>query len=147
MPSTLAPFSCKNTVEGPAIRLCSRLTISMFPVHHHHPGVNVNHFRTLVTSLGYRFQKAGWIHGVDAFQGHVLRQPGPLSDWPGLGRMINVSAHDEWDKEWSYRLIDFADSVKVRDNEDGMEVERRMEKMLEERKGIQRWVSGEEEPR
>ena len=44
-------------------------------------------------------------------------------------------------------MIDFADSVKVRDNEDGMEIERRMEKMLEERKGIQRWVSGEEEPR
>jgi len=58
--------------------------------------------------------------------------------------MINVSARDGWGKDWSYRLIDFASSVKVRDTEDGREVERRMEKMLEERKKIQRWVSGEE---
>ena len=115
----------------------------MFRVRHH-PGINLNHFRTLVTSLVYRFQKAGWIHGVDGFLGHVLRQPGPLSDWPGLGRMMNVSARDGWGKEWSYRLIDFADSVGIRDTADGREVERSMRKMLDERKRIHKWVSGEE---
>jgi len=58
--------------------------------------------------------------------------------------MINVSVRDGWGKEWSYGLIDFADSVRVRHTEGGREVERRVEKMLEERKKIQRWVSGEE---
>jgi hypothetical protein len=47
-------------------------------------------------------------------------------------------------EEWSYRLIDFADSIEVRDIEDGSEVEQNMERMVEERKKIQRWVSGEE---
>ena len=104
-PNTSAPSSCKNTVEGRVIRLCSRLTTSMFLIRHH-PGVNLNHIRTLVTSLVYRFQKASRIHNVDGFQGHILRQPGPLSDWPGMGRTINVSARDGWGKYWSYRLID-----------------------------------------
>ena len=124
-PSTSAPSSFKNTVEGRAIRLCSRLTTNMFPIRHHHPGVDLDHFRTLVM-----IKKASWIYSVDGFQGHVLRQPGPLSDWPGMGRMVNVSARDRWGKDWSYRLIDFADSIEVQNTEDGREVERSMEKML-----------------
>ena len=116
----------------------------MFPIRHRDPEGNLNHLRTLVTSLVYRFQKAGWIHGVDAFQGHVLRQPGPLGDWPVIRRMINVSARDGWGTDWSYRLVGFPDSVEVHNTEDGREVERSMKKMLEERKRIQRWVLGEE---
>ena len=64
----------------------------MLPIRHHHPGVDLNHFKTLVTSLVYCFQKAEWIHNVDGFQGYVLRQPGSLSDWLGMGWMTNVSA-------------------------------------------------------
>lgn len=116
----------------------------MFPVPRYYPGVDLNHLRTIITSFVYRFQKAGWIHGVHAFQGHVLRQSGPLSDWPGIGRIINAVARDGLGEEWSYRLIDFADSIEVRDIEDGSEVEQNMERMVEERKKIQRWVSGEE---
>jgi len=44
--------------------------------------------------------------------------------------MVNVSARDRWGKDWSYRLIDFADSIEVHNTEDGREVERSMEKML-----------------
>lgn len=73
-----------------------------------------------------------------------MRQSGPLSDWPGIGRIDNALARDGLGKEWSYRLIDFADSVEVRDTEDGREVERSMERMVEERKKIQKWVSAEE---
>jgi len=58
--------------------------------------------------------------------------------------MGNAFARDGFGKEWSYRLVDFGESFEIGDKEDGRGVERDMERMVKERKKIQKWVSGKE---
>ncbi|KAF8955690.1 hypothetical protein BDZ97DRAFT_259558 [Flammula alnicola] len=63
-------------------------------------------------SLVYRFHEASWIHGSVAKR-NILRQPGPLSQWP-VQRMFNNYDRGGYGVGWSFRLIDFGRSSDTR---------------------------------
>ncbi|KAF8894951.1 hypothetical protein CPB84DRAFT_1710693 [Gymnopilus junonius] len=87
-------------------------------------------------SLAYRFHEEGWVHGSLARR-NILRQPGPLSAWP-IERMVNMSMRGGIGEDWSFRLIDFGRSYKLREEDLGHP----SKALIEEGSTITAWVQG-----
>ena len=95
-------------------------------------------FRCESASLVYRFHEEGWIHGSIARR-NIVRQAGPLSAWP-LERMVNVTERGGYGTDWSFRLIDFGRSRKVKDEE--LQSGRLPKDMYDEDSVITNWIQG-----